>query len=144
VCSIEYFFNTSCHWQWYQIAQTEVVAVSVVVVTVVVVPADVVSVEPPTVVVATVAVDPPAAVVAVVGAPACSHSPAAPQVYPGQHLPLFAQIIFLHINKVIKRLSKFYMEGQTRLLHRRGAEFSFAELYSTVNDVLISVNSRPD
>jgi hypothetical protein len=61
---------------------------------VVVVPEDVVS-EDPDVVVATVAVDPPAAVV--VGTPACSHSPAAPQVYPGQHFPLFAQIIFLHI-----------------------------------------------
>ena len=67
--------------------------------TVVVVPEDVVSEEPLTVVVATVAVDPPAAVVEVVGAPSCSHSPAAPQVYPGQHLPLFAQIIFLQIEK---------------------------------------------
>ncbi len=74
----------SCHWQWYQNLPAPVVAVeeSVAVVgPVVVVPADVVSVEPPTVVVATVAVDPPAAVVvAVVGAPSCSHSPAAPQV----------------------------------------------------------------
>ncbi len=70
-----------------------------VVVTVVVVPVDVVS-EDPAVVVATVAVDPPAAVVAVVGAPSCSQSPAAPQVYPGQHLPLFAQIIFLQIKRI--------------------------------------------